>query len=375
MGGPYFIFDKPLFRKAFKMNIHVLDDEKRIREIDRSDMFSLVLDFPRQLEEAVEIGVSSPIDLNIDHIDGIMVTGLGGSAIGGDLLRGYLAHEIYLPIFVNRNYSLPEFVGCSTLVFASSYSGNTEETVAAYQEAVKRGAEVICLTTGGKLGALAREDGKPVVSLPSGFPPRTALGYLFVPMLIILSKVGLIEDKQVELNETVELLTRKLHEYGPAIPTSQNPAKLLAQKLYRKLPIIYASSDCFDVVTIRWKTQLAENSKMLAYCSSFPELNHNEIVGWEGAAELLSWLEVVVLRDKGDHPRIRKRMEITKGIIESEGGRVTEVWSEGDSLLARLFSLIWLGDFVSLYLAVLNGVDPTSIAKIDYLKQRLAEEG
>lgn len=352
----------------------VLDNGGRIRELDRSNMLQLLIDFPQQLAKAMDIGESAAVDIDIDGIDGIMVIGLGGSAIGGDLLRSYLLDEISLPIFVNRNYRLPKFVDGSTLVFASSYSGNTEETLAAYREASERGARIICLTTGGELGALAKANGRPMVDLPAGLPPRMALGYLFVPMLAILSKLGFIGDKQADLIETIDLLARKVGEHEPAVPTSQNRAKQLAQRLHRKLPLIYSSCDHFDVVTVRWKTQLAENSKVLAYQNLFPELNHNEIVGWEAIGGLLEWIEVIVLRDGHDLPRIQKRMEVTKGIIEAEGGQVAEVWSQGDSLLARLFSLICLGDFVSLYLAVLNGVDPTVIKPIDYLKERLAEE-
>ncbi len=349
-----------------------LDDLRIIKEIDKSNMLQILLDFPQQWKEAKEIAHQFSFP-QYKGLNKIVVTGLGGSAIGGDLLRASLGGEIKVPIFVNRNYSLPAFVDEGTLLFAVSYSGNTEETISAYQKAIERRAKVIAITSGGKLRDLCQSDGVPVILIPAGMPPRTAIGYLFLPMLAALAETGLIEDKTEEIEETISLLGELRKGWEPSSPSSGNQAKQLAQRLPGKLILIYGSSDHLEGVCLRWKTQINENSKSLAYTVAFPELNHNEIVGWEGMEELRSKIKVIILRDKGDQDRIKSRIEITKSVISARPNEIEEVWSQGHSTLARLFSLIYLGDWVSFYLAILQGVDPTPVKPIDLLKKRLAE--
>ncbi|MCK4437160.1 bifunctional phosphoglucose/phosphomannose isomerase [bacterium] len=348
-----------------------LDDLKTIKEKDKSNMLQILLDFPQQWKEAKEIAQQFSFP-QYKRISKIVVTGLGGSAIGGDLLCSYLADEIKIPVFVNRNYSLPGFVDEEALLFAVSYSGNTEETISAYQKAIERRAKVIAVTSGGKLRDLCESGGVPSIIIPSGMPPRTAIGYLFLPMLIALAETGLIEDKTREIEETNSLLVELRKGWEPSSQLSRNQAKELAQRLPGKLILIYGS-DHLEAVCLRWKTQVNENSKSLAYPVAFPELNHNEIVGWEGMEELRRKIEVIILRDKGEPDRIKSRIEITKSVIGDRPSEVKEVWSQGQSLLARMFSLIYLGDWVSFYLAILQGVDPTVIRPIDLLKKKLAE--
>ena len=348
-----------------------LDDLKTTREKDKSNMLQILLDFPRQWKEAWEIARQFSFP-QYKRLNKIVVTGLGGSAIGGDLLRSYLGGQIKVPIFVNRNYSLPGFVDEDTLLFAVSYSGNTEETISAYQKAIERRAKVMAITSGGKLRDLCRSDGVPPILIPPGMPPRTAIGYLFLPMLIALVETGLIEDKTKEIEETISLLEELRKGWEPSSQLSRNQAKELAQRLPGKLILIYGS-DHLEAVCLRWKTQINENSKSLAYPVAFPELNHNEIVGWEGMEELRGKIEVIILRDMGEPDRIKSRIEITKSVIGDRPSEVEEVWSQGDSILARLFSLIYLGDWVSFYLAILQGVDPTPVKPIELLKKRLAE--
>jgi len=349
-----------------------LDNQKEVQAADQLGMREHLLAFPEQCEKAIQIAEGIKLEIKLKKIKNIVVTGLGGSAIGGDLLRTYLASEIDLPIFVVRNYSLPQFVNSQTLVIASSYSGNTEETLSAYEEAVKKGKLVFSLTTGGKLAELARKYDTPIILLPPGLPPRAALGYSFFPMLLLLSRLSLIRERKVDLKETVQLLVRKREDLSPLRKTSRNPAKKLAHRLYGKLPIIY-SADNLDAVSTRWRNQLNENAKVLAHSHVLPELNHNEIVGWQLPPTILSHTEVIFLRDKGDHPQIKLRMDLTRAILKREAQGVSEVWSEGTSLLSRIFSLIYLGDFVSFYLALLNRVDPTPVERIDYLKRKLEE--
>ncbi|RIH99860.1 bifunctional phosphoglucose/phosphomannose isomerase [candidate division NPL-UPA2 bacterium Unc8] len=340
----------------------------QIKETDSSDMLTILLNFPQQWEEARRIGKEfSPPDYK--ELKKIVITGLGGSAIGGDILRLYLNSELELPIFVNRDYTLPRFVDDTTLFMAVSYSGNTEETLSAYKHAKEVRAKIAAVSSGGTLSKLCHQDGFPVTTVPPGLPPRTALGYLFLPTLITLQKLGLVKDKQDEIEETLLLLRKLSSEYAPA--SSENQPYKLALKLKGKIPIVY-QSEALGAVGLRWKTQINENSKILAYTVNFPEMNHNEIVGWErrNIAPMANF-KPLILRDKGEDGRIVRRIDITKSII---GGEFEEIWSRGESLLARLFSLIYYGDFLSFYLAILAGVDPTPVKPIDTLKRELAKE-
>ena len=339
----------------------------QIKEIDNSDMLNILLDFPQQWEEAGRIGREYPSP-RYRGLKNIVITGMGGSAIGGDILQSYLNNELELPIFVNRDYALPRFVDDTTLVIAVSYSGNTEETLSAYKHAKEVRAKIVAVSSGGTLSELCRQDRFPVAVIPPGLPPRTALGYLFLPTLITFQKMGLIQDKQDEIEETLILLKKLSSEYAPASPENQ-PYKL-ALKLKGKIPIVY-QGEALRAVGLRWKTQINENSKVLAYAVNFPEMNHNEIVGWEGKhIAPLNDFKSLILRDKGENKRIVRRIDITRSLI---GGEFEEIWSQGESLLARLFSLVYYGDFLSFYLAILTKVDPTPVEPIDILKRELAK--
>lgn len=354
-----------------KMN-RDLDNLTTIKAIDKSNMLNLLLDFPNQCKRAQDIGEDFVVPEHYHNFHNIVFSGLGGSAIGGDTIRSYLKGEIQIPIMVNRTYSVPAFVNEQSLVFVSSYSGNTEETISAYKAAREKNAKIVVITSGGSLLELSRDDGIPCVVIPKGLPPRTALGYLALPSLMILSKMGLIANKSDHIAEAVELLaTLKNQSVGPTIKTSENTAKELALSFHNRFIVIYGSCDYVDVAVSRWRAELAENAKTLASDHFFPELTHNEIVGWEYPSFLPKSFMVVVLRDIADHKRIQRRMDITKSIIENEGIPVREVWSIGEGLLSRIFSLVYIGDFVSFYLAVLNDVDPTPVKRIDYLKEQL----
>lgn len=343
-----------------------------IQQHDPKGMRNLILHFPQQVEEAVAIGNAAKISVKTKKIQQIVVTGLGGSAIGGDLLRAYLAGQCSVPVIVNRHYYFPEYVGANTLVIISSYSGNTEETTAAYKDAIKRKAVIFCITSGGEVEKLAKKYGHPYIKIPGGFPPRAALGYSFFPTLIALSKLGFIKDQKKEIKETLALLTDLSRSYADH-DHAGNKALNLAKTLHGKLPLIYSGADKFDTVNVRWRGQITENAKTLAFGHVFPELNHNEIVGWEVLKDLMKKMHVVILRDKEDYRRIQLRMEITKGIIGGMADGMTEVYSEGKSLLARMFSLLYLADWLSFYLAMLNGVDPSPVKKIDFLKEELGK--
>jgi len=348
-----------------------LNQEDELRRIDTIGMFAALDGLPGQCARACRELVEKVQLPEIKAISNIVVTGLGGSAIGGDLLRAYAAGQISVPITVNRDYVLPKFVGPDTLVFAVSYSGNTEETLSAYSEARNRGASVVAITTGGKLGEAAKKDNFPVIEIPGGISPRSATGYLFIPTLKVLNRLGLLSDVTEELDEMIDLIGNMRAKLGPAVMEAENPAKQIARKLQGRIPVIWGSAGTTEVVAQRWKGQINENAKSPAYWNVLPELNHNEIVGLEFPPEILKKIHIIILRDERDHPRVQKRIEITKEVIQNAVDGYTEVRATGSGVLARLYSLIYTGDFASVYLAALNGVDPGPVKVIDFLKKEL----
>ncbi len=334
---------------------------------DKQDMLGLIKGFPGQCASAVEIAAGSGLPGSFEKITGIVSAGMGGSAIGGDIIYNCLSGELAVPFLVVRDYDLPGFVGAGTLFVAASYSGNTEETLSMCRQAFERNARVIGITSGGELEKLCIENGAPVVKIPGGQPPRTAIGYMFFTMLVKLQQAGLAADKSADIEKTITLMER----IRDRLSGGSGPALATAEQLHGSLPVIYGSSKITSCAAFRWRTQINENSKMLASTALFPEMNHNEIVGWEHPAGLMKNLPVVILRDAGDNERVQKRIEITKSLMQGIAPSISEVWSEGDSLMERIFSLMYYGDFVSFYLAVLNGADPTPVERIQTLKERL----
>lgn len=346
-----------------------LDDERAIKAIDKSEMRKLLTSFPRQIADAWALHVPTLKKLSTFRL---FICGMGGSAIGGDLLKVYLHRKGFLtPVFVVRDYELPPFADENSLVFAVSYSGNTEETIAAFKQALERKSKIIVLTSGGELMTLAAQHGIPVIELPNpkGQPPRTALGYLFMPLLKAVCKFTSLSG---EVQEAVTVLERLSEAYGNA-PEKENPAKQLARLWHGKIPIFYGSQHLTDVVAYRWKTQVNENAKTAAFTATLPELNHNETVGWENR-ELQKFFVYNFLRDKDEHKRVSKRFQLCKEILEGAGCTVRQRAGEGEGLLARLLSLIYLGDWASFYLAALYGVDPTPVKVIEHLKKKMAED-
>lgn len=351
----------------------VLDNQEQINRIDTQDMLAALWNLPEQCSEAWEIGnhVDLPAEVNVNKI---VVTGLGGSAIGGDLLRVFSTDRVAVPVFVNRNYSLPLFVDQQTLVFAVSYSGNTEETLSAYEIASRKKAPIIALTAGGKLKNMAKADKVPVATVPGGISPRAATGYLFIPMLMVLERMGLVAGISEEVVELVQQLRLLRDQLGPQVKLSANLSKQLATRIYGHIPVIWGSSGTTEVVAQRWKGQFNENTKTPAYWNVFPELNHNEIVGFETPTEILKNLFLIILRSKDDHDRIQKRIEITYQEVGEKVAGVVQIDSAGDTILSRMYSLIYTGDYTSIYLALLYGINPGPVKVIDRLKVALASQ-
>ena len=320
--------------------------------LDSQNLLQVIKDFPNQCREALSLpkGISASGDIN-----NIVITGMGGSAVGGDFLKIYLS-DTNIPVYVNRDYKLPKFVNEKSLVFAVSYSGNTEETLSALNDAKERNAQIIGITSGGKLA----EECEKVIKIPSGLQPRAALGYTFFPMLGILHNSDIVRVKNDELNEMLEILkqTDKFNDAGEE----------LSKKLKEKIPVIYAS-EALSAIAFRWKTQINENAKMPAFYNVFSEMNHNEIAAYKGMDHKFA---AVIIRDKFDNDRIKKRMDICKEIM-GEYVEVEEVETQGESLLARMFSAIYLGDFVSYYMALSNRVDPSPVEIIEGMKKKLVD--
>lgn len=351
-----------------------LDSLSAIKRYDPSGMAGLIESFPKQCRDAERIGLLSKIPASFKiKYSNIICAGMGGSAIGADIARSYIAGEALTPIFVNRNYALPAFAGKGSLVIISSYSGNTEETISVFKDAVAKHARVIVITSGGRLEEMARRKSMPVVIIPPGFPPRAALGHSFFTLITVLSKIGVIGNKTKDIDEAIKAMERlEKASLGITVRSSENIAKQIARSIYLKIPVIYSGADHMDAVVTRWRGQLAENAKTIASSNLFPEMAHNEIVGWEYPKAALKNLAVIMLRDSGDNPFTAKRMKIVKKMISSLGVKVIEVDSRGKNLLARVFSLIYIGDYASFYLAILNRCDPTPVDRIAYLKKEMA---
>lgn len=343
-----------------------------IQTYDASNMYDVLAEFPAQLEQAFEIGSQITVPDYAKQARNLIITGLGGSAVGGDLLRSYLQYELKVPLIVNRNYHLPEFADENTLVIASSYSGSTEETLSAYAEAKQKGCKIICISSGGELSMNAASDGNYVITVPKGYQPRCALAFSFVPLLMLMSKLGYINERDNEIRALISRMKDKSLQYT-TLDVGTNSAIELANHISGKIPVIYSSTDILDVVNYRWRCQLNENSEILAFGNVLPEMNHNEIVGWQKNQEILRKFVVIYLADREDNPRIKKRFEIMRGIIKPCIETELVIEAEGNTKLERLFDLIYLGDWISFYLAILNKANPSAIENINILKNKLSE--
>lgn len=340
-------------------------------EIDTSNMYDILKNFHSQISEAVEIGKSSEF-FSFDKygIKNIIINGLGGSAIGGDLIRSYTHYNSTVPVYINRNYHLPGFAGKDTLSVISSYSGNTEETISAYKESKSKECRIICISSGGKVEKMALEHKDRFIKIPGGLQPRCALGYSFFVLLTVLSEFPFLSLENENIKNVIENIKRDSEIYSLFDP-EKNKALKIAKQLFNKLPVIYSSNDILDVVNLRWRGQISENAKQLAYGNVYPEMNHNELVGWEKNRDILNKIIVVFLKDIDDNERIKTRMEITEEIYKKHASDVISVSGEGETRLERIFNLIYLGDWVSYHLALLNKVDPTPVDAITYLKEKL----
>ncbi|MFH1681251.1 MAG: bifunctional phosphoglucose/phosphomannose isomerase [Candidatus Eisenbacteria bacterium] len=338
---------------------------------DRSGMYERIRDLPEQIGEAASrFRVLSP-DPDGGGVRNILLLGMGGSAIGGEIASALLAPESGLPVFVSRGYDAPAWCGGDTFAVATSYSGNTEETLAAAESALSRGARLAAVSSGGSLGALAEARGLPLVLVPGGCPPRAAIGHLTVSALLLLEKAGLSPSWAGALGEAVRLLEDLRAEWNIGAAPGEGAPSRVARALHGSFPVLYHGGGEMAPVAARWCGQLAENSKTLSHRAAFPEANHNEIVGWERAPALPP-IAVVALESGGDRPTVRKGMECALRLVEGSARSVLRLEARGDRPVARILGGVYFGDFVSYFLALLNGVDPTPVRSIDQLKRELA---
>lgn len=352
-----------------------LDDLEALARIDSEDVLGAVEAFADQCAAAWAIGTSATGLPEAEGVDSVVVLGMGGSGVSGDVVRSVVEPRFLVPFRVIKSYGpLPGWVGRNTLVFAVSYSGSTEETIAALEEAHARGARLVIVSSGGPLAELALRYGVAHIAIPSGLQPRASLGYLTLPILGVLETMGLASGFADEVVEAVGVLEKVSERCHRSRPASENPAKGLANACFGRIPIVYGSHGLTETAAMRFKCDINEYGKVPAFWNWFPELNHNEIVGWTGLTDLSNERFIVVmLRDEDEHPRVALRFEITRRLIENDAAGIIELHSEGSAPLARLLSLVLVTQLASIYIGLARGVDPGPVEIIESLKSELAQ--
>jgi glucose/mannose-6-phosphate isomerase len=340
-----------------------------IAKVDSTGQLADVLALPEHLRDAVW-RAESAIMQDWDTPAGLVVAGMGGSAIGGALARAALGDHASRPIFVTRAYGIPTWTTPDTMVMCASYSGETEETLACYESAGALGAKRTVVTTGGRLAEMARADGVPVIPLPAGFQPRAAVAYMIVASLEVAALCGAGPRLTAEIDVAASHVEQLVAEWGPDAP-EDSLAKVVARGLFGTTPVI-AGAGLTSPIAYRWKTQINENAKQPCFSHEIPELDHNELVGWEGANDV-GRFSAVFLDDSDAHPRVKQRMELTEQMIAGNAAASFRLETRGETAIERVVSLVLLGDLVSIYLAALRGVDPGPVKMLDELKAALAK--
>jgi glucose/mannose-6-phosphate isomerase len=341
-----------------------------IDQVDPSGQIGDILSLPDHLRDALWRVESATLPEN-DTSSGMVIAGMGGSGIGGALARAALGDQASRPMFVTRVYGLPSWTTPDTTVLCASYSGNTEETLACYESAGHLGAQRVVATAGGTLAELAREDGVPLIPLPSGLQPRAAVAYMIVSALEVAARCGVGPGMSTEIDVAASHTEQLVEEWGPdSAPGSL--AKEIASALLGSVPVV-AGAGLTVPIAYRWKTQINENAKQPCFFAELPELDHNEIVGWEGAPDL-GRFSAIFLDDSDAHPRLKQRMDLTAELIAPNAVSSFRLQTRGETGMERVISLVLLGDLVSLYLAVLRGVDPGPVNVIERLKSELAKQ-
>jgi glucose/mannose-6-phosphate isomerase len=350
-----------------------LDQRAQYDDVDAAGMLQRILELPQQTRDAWALAQGTKLPPSHAGASNIVICGMGGSAIGGDLTRSLVEGEARVPIVVTRTYDLPRFVSRDSLVIVSSFSGETEETLSCCERALETNARVVAVTTGGALAGRAQQANFPLVTFRySPGQPREAIGYSTLLMLGVLSNLGYVADRTTEVEAAADLLNEMAQELGPDAPADENPAKRLAQRLFGRVGVICGGGLMAEVAR-RWKGQFNENAKNWAFFEQLPELNHNAVLGYQFPANLSERIVVVMLSSSLNHPRVTLRESITEELLGRWGVRTQRIEARGSRPLEQVLSATYFGDFVSYYLALINDVDPSDIDVINYLKQRLAQ--
>ncbi len=352
--------------------VTVLDKPEKLKEVDRSGMLDDLVKTPNYCRDAIKRAKQVNVPEAVKPKN-IVIVGMGGSAIGGEILHDWLRDTLPIPIEVCRDYTLPAYVNKDTLVFVNSYSGNTEETLTAFLTAMQRKCTVISVTSGGQLEAFCKKLQIPHVIIPSDLQPRVALPYTFFPLPVIMEKLGILSNIDEQLEEAIYVLEKVAKANAPTVPTNKNRAKQLATELLGTIPIIYGFRQ-YNSIAHRLKAQFNENSKVPSKSDSFPELNHNETVGYEAPEALNKKHSIILIRDPQEPPEIRNRIETTTDLVFNRAKTVMEIDVKGEGKLAKMFSVLCTGDFASVYLAILQNKDPTPVKIIDKVKSELAKK-
>jgi len=348
-----------------------LDNQQIYKKLDTTNLYERISDLPQQCRQAWKSAISLPLPKDFKKIDKIVILGMGGSAIGGDLLRTIVSLQSKVEVVVQRDYEIPKSVDKNTLVIASSYSGNTEETLSAFNQALETPCKKFVITTGGKISEIASKNGVPLFSFGYASEPRAALGYSFFSLMAFLCNLDVISDEVLKIDNTLKTLEKNAAKLSKDVQLKKNPAKQLAEKLYGNIVIVYGAG-ILSSVAYRWKTQINENSKAWAFSETLPELNHNAVVGYRFPADMTKRIFVVMLRSADMHPRTLKRYDITSDILSKAHVPHKIVDTSGSTPLCRMMNSIMMGDHVSYYLAMLYEINPSPVEIIDYLKKALS---
>jgi glucose/mannose-6-phosphate isomerase len=348
-----------------------LDDETAVRAADPGGMLAAVVALPEHCRDGYRLGTAIAPVPSVRDVTAVAFCGMGGSAISGDAIRALYADRLPVPMTTVRDSRLPAFCGSHTLVLISSYSGDTAEALACFNEAMSRGCRVVLVTSGGELGSRADARAIPCVEIPGGLVPRAAFGYLLFGWLGVLEAVGLLPPAGADVDQSIGELRATIATLVPSVPTPVNPSKKLALAVEERAPVVWGAEGIGAVAAMRWKTQFNENAKVPAWASSLPELDHNEVVGWSAGTGSRYFL--VILRHEGEWPDVATRVPLSIEIGRDAGTDIEEVWAAGSSPLARLLSLVAIGDFTATYLGLRRGADPSEMDAIARLKRALAE--
>ncbi|MGH2630303.1 MAG: bifunctional phosphoglucose/phosphomannose isomerase [Actinomycetota bacterium] len=348
-----------------------LNDVEALRALDAGDMLGAVASMPRHAREGYDAAMATEGLPLADGVTAVAFCGMGGSGIAGDVLRASYGHRLVVPVEVNRSPVVPAWVGPHSLVICSSYSGGTAETLSCFEEARTRGARIIPITSGGGLAERAAELDISAVSIPGGYLPRAALGYLAFALLGVMERIGLLPRLSDDLVDAIALMDPLVEALGPDVTPDRNEAKALASRIDDRQPVIWGADGVGSAAASRWKTQMNENGKVPAWSAALPELDHNEVVGWSDRRGVASF--VIALRDEEEHPDVAVRFPISLEIARDAGAVTEEVWATGRTPLSRFLSLALMGDFTSCYVGLANGVDPSPIEAIVRLKAFLDE--